>query len=86
MKEEYGLSSKRNKTEHKAHPNELTSNLEVVGHVPKLMARWVTRFLKRQTNSATVVVKGKRINAALVMDLSCPVIITSRGIHFLATG
>lgn len=72
MKDEYRLSSKRNKTEHNAHPNELTSNLEVVGHVPKLMAQWVTRFLKRQTNSATVVVKGKRINRGAGYGLELP--------------
>ena len=70
--DEYRLSSKRNKTEHNAHPNELTSNLEVVGHVPKLMAQWVTRFLKRQTNSATVVVKGKRINRGAGYGLELP--------------
>ena len=72
MKDEYRLSSKRNKTEHNAHPNELTSNLEVVGHVPKLMAQWVTRFLKGQTNSATVVVKGKRINRGAGYGLELP--------------
>ena len=28
------------------HPNEVTDLMEVVGHVPKLMAVWLTKFLK----------------------------------------
>ena len=35
-----------------AHPNNVSANMEVVGHIPKLMAVWVTKFLKRQTNTA----------------------------------
>ena len=44
------------------HPNEIAVGMEVVGHVPKLMAQWVTEFLKRASNSGTVVITGKRIN------------------------
>ena len=33
--------------------------MEVVGHVPKLMAVWLTKFLKRPTNSGKVVITGK---------------------------
>ena len=43
------------------HPNEIAVGMEVVGHVPKLMAQWVTKFLKRASNSGTVVITGKLI-------------------------
>ena len=33
------------------HPNILNKEFEVIGHVPKLMATWLTRFLKRHTNN-----------------------------------
>jgi hypothetical protein len=29
------------------HPNEMTNDMEVVGHIHKLMVGWVTKFLKR---------------------------------------
>ena len=44
------------------HPNEVTDLMEVVRHVPKLMASWLTKFLKRPTNSGKVVITGKRVN------------------------
>lgn len=44
------------------HPNILNKEFEVIGHVPKLMATWLTRFLKRHTNCGKVVIKGKRVN------------------------
>ena len=34
----------------------------VLGHVPKLMASWFTKFLNRATNIGRTVVKGKRAN------------------------
>ena len=37
------------------HPNMLKKELEVTGHVPALMATWLTRFLKRQTNIHTYI-------------------------------
>ena len=30
------------------HPNTLSNNYEVSGHIPKLMATWVGKFLKRR--------------------------------------
>ena len=47
--------------------------MEVVGHIPKLMVRWVTTFLKRATNSGTVIIKGKRVNreAGYGVELPC---------------
>ena len=50
-------------TEPLKHPNEFDSGYEeVVGHLPKLMALPVTKFLKRPTNSGNVTVTGKRVN------------------------
>ena len=33
------------------HPNNLTDQFDEIGHVPKLMATWLTKFLKRPSNS-----------------------------------
>ena len=46
--------------------------MQVVGHVPKLMAQWVTKFLKRASNSGTVVITGKRINRGAGYGLELP--------------
>ena len=43
------------------HENEFNGKT-VLGHVPKLMALWLTKFLKRPTNEGRAVVKGKRVN------------------------
>ena len=44
------------------HSNILNEEFEVTGHIPKLMATWLTRFLKRQTNYGRVDIKEKRVN------------------------
>ena len=44
------------------HPNEMRDDIEVIGHVPKLVAVWLTEFLKRATNSGKAVIRGKRVN------------------------
>ena len=44
------------------HPNEMSDDFEVVGHVPKLKAIWLAKFLKRATNIGKVVIKGKLVN------------------------
>ena len=31
-----------------SHPNEMSEDFQVVGHVPKLMAIWLTKFLKNE--------------------------------------
>ena len=54
------------------HPNEIAVGMEVVGNVPKLMAQWVTKFLKRASNSGTVVITGKRINRGAGYGLELP--------------
>ena len=41
------------------HPNTLNKEFKVTGHIPKLMATWLTRFLKRQTNCGREVIKEK---------------------------
>ena len=44
------------------HPNKISHDNEEIGHICKLMALWVTKFLKRPTNSEAVVITGTRIN------------------------
>ena len=54
------------------HPNNLTNKYDVIGHVPKLMARWLTKFLKRPSDSAGVIIKGKRVNRGGGYGLEVP--------------
>ena len=54
------------------HPNEIAVGMEVVGHVAKLMAQWLTKFLKRSSNSGTVVISWKRINRGAEYGLELP--------------
>ena len=35
---------------------------EVIGHVPASMATWLSKFLKRPTNCAKVIIEGKQVN------------------------
>ena len=51
--------SGRGKTASKpySHPNEMMDDYEVIGHVPNVMALWLTKFLKRATNKGKVTVK-----------------------------
>ena len=52
--------------------NELNGET-VLGHVPKLMALRITKFLKRPTNKGEAVVKGKHVNrgADYGLEISC---------------
>ena len=54
------------------HPNEVTDLMQVVGHVPKLMAVWLTKFLKRPTNSGKVVITGQQVNRGGGYGLEIP--------------
>ena len=54
------------------HPNNVTNRSEVIGHVPALMAKWLSRFLKRPTNCAKVIIKGKRVNRGGCYGLEIP--------------
>ena len=55
-----------------SHPNTMMHDYEVIGHVPKLMALWLAKFLKRPTNNGKVVVKGKRVNRGGGYGLEIP--------------
>ena len=55
---------------------------EVLGHVPKLMARSVTTFLKRKTNSGHLLVTGKRVNIGVGYGLEIPYLFEFRGDKF----
>ena len=52
--------------------NQVGNDYEVLGHVPKLMAIWLTKFLKRGTNNGKAVVKGKRVNRGGGYGLEVP--------------
>ena len=41
------------------HPNNVTDRLEVIGHVPVLMATWLSKFLKRPTNCRKAIITGE---------------------------
>ncbi len=56
--------------------------MEVVGHIPKLMSRWVTKFFKRATNSGTVIIKGKRVNRGAGYGVELPCKFTFKGDSF----
>ena len=51
---------------------DIMSRVDVLGHAPKLMALWLTKFLKRQTNSAKVIINGKRVNRGSGYGLEIP--------------
>ena len=55
------------------HPNEMTDDMTVIGHIPKLMVQWLTKFLKCATNLATVIIKGKCVHrgAGYGVELPC---------------
>ena len=40
--------------------------------VPKLMAIWLTKFLKQATNSDKAVIRGKRVNRGRGYELEIP--------------
>lgn len=44
------------------HPNNWTENFDVIGHVPKLIATRLNKFLKKPSNYRNFIIKGKRIN------------------------
>lgn len=44
------------------HPNTVSKEDEIVGHIPLHMSQYVTKFLKRSTNKGTAVITGKRVN------------------------
>jgi hypothetical protein len=65
--------------------NAVNETVDVVGHIPKNMAPYVSKFLKRASNSASVTVKGKRINRGAGYGLEIPCVYTFRGDQFSLT-
>lgn len=53
------------------HENEFNGET-VLGHVPKLIALWLTKFLKRPTSKGRAAVKGKRVNRGAGYGLEIP--------------
>jgi hypothetical protein len=69
-----------------SHVNAINETVDVVGHIPKNMAApYVSKFLKRASNSASVTVKGKRINRGAGYGLEIPCVYTFRGDQFSLT-
>lgn len=54
--------NKHYKDKETLHPNNWTENFDVIGHVPKLIATWLNKFLKKPSNYRNFIIKGKRIN------------------------
>ena len=68
-----------------SHVNAVNETVDVVGHIPKNMAPYVSKFLKRASNSASATVKGKRINRGAGYGLEIPCVYTFRGDQFSLT-
>ena len=64
------------------HPNEMSDSNEIIGHIPKLMALWVTKFLKRATNCGTVAITGKHVNRGAGYGVEVPCQYTFQGDNF----
>ena len=69
-----------------SHPNEMRDDIEDIGHVPKLMAIWVTKFLKRATNSSKAVIRGKRVKRGGGYGLEIPSNFILQEMNFLSIG
>ena len=54
------------------HPNNVTDGFEVIGHVPALMATWLSKFQKRPRNCGKVIIKGKQVNRRAGYGLEVP--------------
>ena len=54
------------------YPKNLTDQFDIIGHVPKLMATWLTKFLKRTSSSGKAIIKGKRVNRGDGYGLEVP--------------
>ena len=44
------------------HLNNVIDRFQIIGHVPALMATWLSKFLKESTNYVKVIIKGKRVS------------------------
>ena len=75
VREKAGNAGNTDNTERKndVHPNQVTTSDEVIGHVLRLVACAVTKFLKRETNSWYLEVTGKPVNrgAGYGLDIPC---------------
>ena len=50
----------------------MRKDIKIIRHVPKLMANWLTKFLKLATNSGKAVIRGKRVNRGGGYGLEIP--------------
>ena len=54
------------------HPNNVTDRFEVIGHVPVLMATWLSKFVRRPSKSRKAIITGKRVNRGGGYGLEVP--------------
>lgn len=54
----------------------------IVGHVPKLITKYISRYLKRATNSGDIVVKAAKVNRGAGYGLEIPCLLRFTGDDF----
>ena len=54
------------------HPNTVSKEDEIVGHIPLQMSQYVSKFLKRRTNNGKAIITGKRVNRGAGYGLEIP--------------
>ena len=54
------------------HPNTVSKEDEIVGHIPLQMSQYVSKFLKRRTNKGKAIITGKHGNRGAGYGLEIP--------------
>ena len=54
------------------HPNTVSKEDEIVGHIQLLMSQYVSKFLKRRTSNGKAIITGKRVNRGAGYGLEIP--------------
>ena len=54
------------------HPNTVSKEDEIVGHMPLQMSQYVSKFLKRGTNNGKAIITGKLVNRGAGYGLEIP--------------
>ena len=65
-----------------SHPNEISEDFQVVGHIPEVMAIWLTKVLKRASNIGKAVIKVKQVNRGSDYGLEIPCVYQFMGDAF----
>ena len=54
------------------HPNTVSKEDEIVGHIPLQMPQYVSKFLKQRTNNGKAIITGKHVNRGAGYGLEIP--------------